>query len=156
MNNYYSSLINLANKIIINQQKNEENEGIVIFFGNFSKAINFKKLKVSDILEANVGGGTNFLNAFIEAEKYIYDKNKFFNKRILFLTDGKADSSRLEPICQKMKKENFKINIVGFGLNSKFDHLKKFASDNSYYTSQNFKEVEKYCVNVFAAEENNL
>lgn len=101
------------------------------------------------------------------------------------MTDGLneiIDDLQLHPIIEKMKKENFKINIVGFENSRKstyyfnnyeqlknidsedyfsidnvkketsFDHLRKFASENCFFTSKNFKEVEEFCKNVFAAE----
>ena len=144
----------MANNIIQKQQVNPE-KGVVIFFGTYSKEMingKYRLLKIGDISLAHVGTGTDFYNAFVEAKKYILNKNNFQNKRILFLTDGGADSSRLQPICDEMIKENFLINIVGFGINSRFEHLRKFASQNCFFTSTNFKEVETFCKNVFAAE----
>ena len=88
---YYQSLINMANNIIKKQQVNQENEGVVIFFGSNAKAtINgkYRLLNTGDINLAGVGRGTNFYCAFQEAKKYIYNKSNFSNKRILFLTDG--------------------------------------------------------------------
>ena len=136
-----------------------------------------KLIVVFDIKTSNVGRGTDFLHAFKEAEKYIYNKNSFTKKRILFLTDGLCDSSQLQPICDKMIKENFEINIVGFENQNRlyfpnnkvysrilnkysnpikeeksFEHLRKFASKNCFYTSNNFKDIEQYCENIFAAE----
>ena len=151
----YQSLINLANNIIQKQQVNPENEGVVIFFGDSAKAMingKYRLLNIGDIFLAHVGTGTNFYNAFIEAKKYILNKSHFQNKRILFLTDGKDSSSSLQSICDEMIKENFLINIVGFGNNIRFEHLRKFASQNCFFTSTNFKEVETFCKNVFAAE----
>lgn len=140
MKGYYNSLISMANNIIQKQQVNKENEGVVIFFGNNAKAMingKYRLLNINDIGLASVGGGTNFYIAFQEAVKYIHNKNKFSNKRILFLTDGKANSSRLQPFCDEMIKEKFVINIVGFGKESKFEHLRKFASQNCFFTSSN-------------------
>ena len=39
-----------------------------------------------------------------------------------------------------------------FGNQNDFEHLRKFASQNCFFTSTNFKEVETFCKNVFAAE----
>lgn len=56
-----------------------------------------------------------------------------------------------------MIQENFQINIVGFNNNSgnnsstTFEHLRKFASPNCFFTPNNFKEVEEICKNIFAA-----
>ena len=152
---YYQSLIDMANKIIKKQQENQENEGVVIFFGSYAKAMingKYRLLNIKDINLAGVGGDTDFYNAFQEAKNYIYNKNNFPNKRILFLTDGIADSSKLKPICDEMIKEKFLINIVGFGDICYFEHLRKFASQNCFYTSTNFKEIETFCQNIFAAE----
>ena len=135
--------------------KNNENKGVVILFGNYAKAIingQYRLLDLDDIGKANVGGGTNFYEAFKEAEKYIKNKNNFTNKRILFLTDGISSSDQLKPICDKMTQENFQINIVGFGNNNTFEHLRKFSTPNCFFTSNNFKEIETICQNIFAAE----
>ena len=168
MNHYYQRLINMANEIITNQIKNKENKGTVILFGTNAKAIikeNYRLLSLNDIKIANVGENTDFYKAFKEAEKFIYNKNGFSDKRILFLTDGISDSSNLQPICDNMVREKFQINIVGFDnsninniyrrlikLDSSFEHLKKFASPNCFFTSNSFKEVENLCQNIFAAE----
>ena len=168
MRKYYDSLINMTNNIIEKQKNNEENEGVIIFFGTKAKTIingKYRLLDMNEIELSHVGLHTNFLAAFKEAEKFIYNKNNFKNKRILFLTDGKDDSSQLEPICNKMKKERFIINIVGFENynsslevndiiqeKSSFEHLRKFASENCFFTSKNFKEVKELCQNIFSAE----
>ena len=168
MNHYYKRLINMANEIITNQMKNKENKGTVILFGTNAKAVikeNYRLLSLNDIEIANVGENTDFYKAFKEAEKFIYNKNGFSDKRILFLTDGISDSSKLQPICDNMVREKFQINIVGFDnsdinniyrrlikLDSSFEHLKKFASPNCFFTSNSFKEVENLCQNIFAAE----
>lgn len=155
MNKHYSNLIAMANRIIINQQNNDENEGVIILFGSFAKAIvngKYRLLKIEDIGLSKVGGNTNFYNAFQVAKNHIYNKNNFIRKRILFLTDGIADSSLLGPIVNEMKNQNFTLNIVGFGDSQKFEHLRKFASNNGFYTSTNFKDVEIFCQKVFAAE----
>ena len=159
---YYTQLFEMANEIITNQMKNKDNRGTVILFGNKAKAVieeNYRLLSLNDIKIANVGTNTDFYNAFKEAEKYIYNKNGFYYKRILFLTDGISDSSRLQPICDKMLGEDFQINIVGFDNSKKinknepsFEHLKKFASPNCFFTSKNFKEIDDICQNIFAAE----
>ena len=162
MKKFYSSLFNLANRIIENQMKNDENEGVIILFGSYAKAIvngKYRLLDLIDIENAKVGGGTDFYRAFQEAEKYIYNRNNFQKKRILFLTDGEASSSQLQPICDKMINENFQINIIGFNNNNNnksstttFEHLRKFASPKCFFTSDNFEEIEEICINIFAAE----
>ena len=155
MRENYNSLINMANNIIKKQQMNLENEGVVILFGTFAKAIingKYRLLNVEDINLARVLGGTNFYNAFSEARKYIHNKNNFTNKRILFLTDGHADTSRLQSFCNEMINEKFIINIVGFGSGHYFENLKQFASPNCFFSSTNFKEVEIFCQNAFAAD----
>lgn len=118
MDNKYKELFNPTNKIISKLMKNKENEGAIILFGDYAKAIidgKYRLLNLEDIHIANVSDGTDFYNAFKEEETYINNKNKFMNKRILFLTDGIANSSKLKPICDRMIQENFQINIVGFG-----------------------------------------
>ena len=155
MRKIYGALFNLANKIISKQMINKENEGVVILFGDYAKAIingQYRLLTLADIQIANVGDRTDFYKAFKEAEKYINNKNKFMNKRVLFLTDGFSSSSQLKPICNKMTQENFQINIVGFGDRSSFEHLRQFSSPKCFFTSQNFKEIETICQNIFAAE----
>ena len=155
MKKNYNNLINMVNKIIKKQMRSKENEGVVILFGTNAKTIidgKYRLLTEEDIKLSKVGGGTDFLKAFQEAEKYIKDKSSFSTKRILFLTDGKSDSSQLKPICDKMIDENFNLNIVGFGSKSYFEHLREFASENRFFTSSNFHEVEVICQNIFAAE----
>ena len=172
MERYYSSLINMANNIILQQQKNEENKGVIIFFGTTAKTIvngKYRLLNINDIKLSNVGVGTNFYLAFKEAEKYIYNKIHFSNKRILFLTDGLSDSSEISQICHRMKKNKFIINIIGFDNyqnnifrffrqmknkeeESSFEHLRKYASENCFFTSKNFNDVVEFCQKVFAAE----
>ena len=173
MKYYYNSLIDMANNIIENQMKNKENEGVIIFFGDKAKTIINGKYRILDIKEiktSEVGGGTDFLAAFEEAEKYIYNKDNFTNKRILFLTDGVSNSSGLLPICKRMEKENFKINIIGFENQqpfifsryfdtsknnespiSSFEHLREFASKDCFFTSKDFKEVKEYCQQILAS-----
>ena len=155
MSGRYNDLFKMANEIITNQMINKENEGVVILFGSRAKAIingKYRLIDTKEISDSNVGGGTDFYQAFIEAEKYIYNKNKFINKRILFLTDGQSSSSQLRPICNKMISENFKINIVGFGNSKCFERLRQFSSPNCFYTSKNFQEIQTICINIFAAE----
>lgn len=71
--------------------KNYENEVVVILFGANANAIvngKYRLLNLNDINKSNVDTwDTNFYKALIEAEKYIYNRNKFQNKSILFLTD---------------------------------------------------------------------
>ena len=112
----------------------------------------YRLLNTGDIKSAKVGGSTDFYKAFQEAQKFIYNKNSFIKKRVLFLTDGISSSSQLGSIVSEMKNQKFSINIVGFGNSEKFEHLRIFASDNCFYTSTNFKDVETFCQNVFAAE----
>ena len=172
MKKYYDSLFDMANKIIKKQMINKENKGVIILFGDKARAIvvgNYRLLKIEDIDNARVGSQTNFYNAFKEAEKFIKNKNEFIHKRILFLTDGIADSSQLQDICDKMVQEKFQINIVGFenkhnesfqfiklysskNKGSTFEHLRKFASPNCFYTSESFEDIKKICQNIFAAE----
>ena len=153
MSGYYKNLFDMANDIITKQMKNKENEGVVILFASYAKAIingQYRLLDLSDKDKAGVGSGTNFYKAFTEAEKYIKNKDNFVKKRILFLTDGYSDISQLKPICNRMIQENFQINIVGFG--SGFDRLKQFASEGCFYTSKNFEEIESICQKIFASE----
>ena len=180
MERYYYSLIKMANNIIQEQQKNEENKGAIIFFGTTAKTIvngKYRLLNINDIKLSNVGAGTNFYLAFKEAEKaykeaekYIFNRFHFSKKRILFLTDGLCDSSEIRPICDSMKRRKFIINIVGFEnyhdfgffrffgnrkykvVESSFEHLRKYASENCFFTSENFNDVTEFCQKVFAAE----
>lgn len=95
---YFQGLIDMANGIIPKQMNNKENEGVIILFVNYEKAtINgkYKPLNINDIYDAKAGRLTSFYNSFKEAEKYINNKNKFMNKRILILTDRIDNSSRL-------------------------------------------------------------
>ena len=166
MRNYYKRLFDITNKVIKKQMKNEENKGVVILFGSYAKAVingTYRLLEYDkDIIELhNIASGTNFFKAFTEAEKYIYNRKNFMKKRILFLTDGISDSDKLRPICDRMIKENFQINIIGFDNRnysdnktnvSSFQHLKEFASENCFFTCNNFKEVEIKINDICAAE----
>ena len=160
MKDYYKDLFKMANKIITNQMKNKENEGVVIIFRSEAKAIIEGKLRLidpeKDVNPTKIPDGTNFFNAFNEAKKYIYDKDNYSYKRILFLTDGKDKNSQIQPIVKEMIKEKFQINIIGFQSDEKesinFEHLKQYASKNCFYTSKTFNEVEKICKFIFAAE----
>ena len=87
MAKYYDSLIDTANDIIQKQQKNEENEGAIIFFGSKAKTIingEYRLLNKDDIISSKVSIGTDFVLAFQEAEKYIYNKNDFEKKGFYF------------------------------------------------------------------------
>ena len=182
MRNYYKRLFDITNEIIKKQMENEENEGVVILFGDYAKTVINGKYRLleydKDIINLpGIFGGTNFFKAFTEAEKYICNKKKFLKKRILFLTDGKSDSSKLKPISDRMVKESFQINIIGFENNydyfgenksassfeknkktkkktsvSSFEHLREFASENCFFTSNNFKEIEIIIKDIYAAE----
>ena len=160
MKKYYQSLCDMANQILEKQMKNEENEGVVILFRKEAKAVITGKFRLlnleKDIYCAGLPDGTNFFNAFSKAKEFIYNKKYFDYKRILFLTDGKDFNSKLKTICDEMIKENFQINIIGFKNAGKdminFEHLKEFASENCFFTSNNFKEIEIICKNIFAAE----
>ena len=160
MKKYYKPLCEMANEIIKNLNKNNENEGVIILFGKEAKTVMNGKLELLDFDKykdlPNITNGTNFLNAFKEAKKHIYNKDKFNYKRILFLTDGKDYNSNIKIICQEMVKEDFEINIIGFKSNDKdkanFEHLRQYASKDRFFTSNSFKEVENYCINIFAAE----
>ena len=50
MNYYYEDLINMANKIIQNQMKNDKNEGVVILFGTSAKAIINGKYRILELI----------------------------------------------------------------------------------------------------------
>lgn len=155
MDGYYNSLINMANNIIQNMQVNKENEGVVIFFRSYAKAMingKYRLLNLNDIGLARVGTETNFYIAFQESVKYIHNKNKFSNKRILFLINGGADSSQLQQFCDEMIKEKFVINIVGLKEGRYFVHLRRFVSQNCFFTIVNFKEIEVFGQNIFSAE----
>ena len=153
MDIYYNSLIDLANEIINNQKKNPKNEGVVIFFAtNAQTIINkyYRTLKMSDIEESYVGGGTNFIRGFEEAAKYLeYGKN-FESRKVLFLTDGIDDKYyKIRSICKKMKNLNYTINIIGFGDDSLFQNLREFASKDCFNTRNLFEEVKEVCIKAF-------
>ncbi|OUM69791.1 hypothetical protein PIROE2DRAFT_57210 [Piromyces sp. E2] len=156
MEGYYQSLINMANTIINNQLKNPNNKGTVILFGNTAKAVvngNYRTLTTNDIKIANVGGGTDFYNAFHEATKYIRPSGNYDDKRLLFLTDGKCNLSGLSLLCDQISSEGFSIHILGFGNELTFSKLKPFVRRNgTFQAHKNFNDIITSAVNIFAAE----
>jgi len=156
MNTYYNSLINMANTIINNQMKNSRNKGTIIFFGNLAKTIvngSYRTLKVNDIYDSNVGGGTNFYKAFMKAIEYIYPLNNYDDKRLLFLTDGKCEVGGLSSLCDQISNAGFSIHILGFGLESTFNILKPFVRRNgTFQVYNNFKDITTSAIKIFAAD----
>ena len=154
MENFYQDLIDMANKIIDNQMNNPKNQGIVIFFASTAKTIidkKYRKLYVSDIKNADVGGDTSFIKGFEEANKYLNYGYNFDSKRVLFLTDGEDDSyNRIDYICKKMKNSGYIINIIGFGRSSTFQNLKEYASEGCFDTGIEFEQVKEICIQAFA------
>ena len=160
MRNEYNSLVEMTNNIIKSQKEKEDNEGIIIFFSTNSKTIRKGKysqlynnqLNINELTHNNLGGGTNFLSGFEEATKYIYPKEEFISKRVIFLTDG-MDSNFMdvENICKEMRYNNFKLIFLGFdkGSNNGFKNLEKLPHD---YMSVNksFKEIEDIIYKQFA------
>ena len=155
MENYYNSLIDLANQIIDNQKKNPKNEGVVIFFFIYASTVISKynrTLKREDIYNSNVGKGTNFLKGFIEAEKYLEKGRNFDSRRVLFLTDGEdSEYYEIRSICDRMKNLGYKINIIGFGNDSLFENLREFASKGCFNTKNIFEEVKEICIKAFSS-----
>ncbi|ORX61262.1 hypothetical protein BCR36DRAFT_408210 [Piromyces finnis] len=156
MNNYYDSLISMANSIINNQMKNINNHGTIILFGDRAKAIikdNYKLLIRNDISNANVGGGTNFYLAFSEAIKYINPSGVYDDKRLLFLTDGECNVNGLNQLCDQISNAGFSIHILGFGSEQTFNHLKPFIRRNgTFQVYSNFKDIASSAAKIFAAE----
>lgn len=77
MNSYYSDLIDMANKIITNQMKNQNNE---YFLQLMQKTIinkTYKYLSTYDINNSHVGKGTKFIKGFEEASYYLEYCKKF-------------------------------------------------------------------------------
>ena len=72
-------------------------------------------------------------------------ENKKNNKIFSLFTLSKINNSIVHPYSQYK-------NIPVIKRESSFEHLKKFASPNCFYTSENFEEVEIICQNIFAAE----
>ena len=155
MENYYNSLIDLANQIIDNQKKNPKNEGVVIFFATNASTVISKynrTLKLEDIYNSNVGKGTKFLKGFIEAEKYLEKGRNFDSRRVLFLTDGEdSEYYKIRSICDRMKNLGYKINIIGFGNDSIFENLREFASKGCFNTKNIFEEVKEICIKAFSS-----
>ena len=148
MNSYYQELIDMTNKIIEGQMKNSNNQGTVIFFGNSAKAVIQNKyhfLKIDDIRNASVGGGTNFLSAFDKASEFIEQGKNFDEKRVLFLTDGDDSGySAIKGICENMKNNDYKLHIIGFKNRGTIESMRSYASENCFVTKNDFKEVEEY------------
>ena len=153
MTNYYLDLINMTNQIIkLQKEKKEpnENEGVIILFGDNAneirkgKFINIKDLELNDIYNANVGGGTNFYNAFNKAQKYLNIDEKFTSRKVLFLTDGQ-DTSDITDLCKNIKECGFKISFFGLGNTYKFNNLEKFKP-NYLLISNNFEKIKHYII----------
>ena len=133
MSHYYKRLFDITNEIIQKQMENEENEGVVILFGDYAKAVINGKYRLleydKDIIDLPaIGRATNFFKAFTEAEKYIYNQNRFENDEDYF--GNKISNSIFKSL------HGNKTSI------SSFEHLKEFASENCFFTCNNFKEVE--------------
>ena len=173
--NLYEPLIELANDIIKNQKDSEENEGAIIFFASSAKVVKEGKykdlyneaksedpnnegkvLKIKDIYDSKVGGGTNFLNGFELAEEKIKNlKKEFIMKRILFLTDGEdndfeGNKNEINKICEFMKSKNFLLQYICFNSEDGYNQLKELIHD--YITNKNiFDEVKNDIMKQFAA-----
>ena len=154
MNNYYLDLIDMTNQIInLQKEKKEpnENEGVIILFGTEAniirngKFINIKDLELNDIYNANVGGGTNFYNAFNKAQKYLNIDEKFTSRKVLFLTDGEDNISDITDLCKKIKDCGFKISFFGLGNTYMFNNLEKYKP-NYLLISNNFEKIKHYII----------
>ena len=145
----YEELVNMTNKIISN--KKELNEaGTIILFGSNAKKIrdgnfiDFEDITRKEISNSNVGGGTNFKNAFDEGCKYLKGGDDFVSKKILFLTDGNDDSD-ISKNCIEMMERGFKIYFIGLGNSFEFKKLEKFPH-NYMLISNKFEEIKEYII----------
>jgi len=160
MRNKYNSLVEMTNNIIKSQKEKEDNEGVIIFFSDSSKTVREGKysqlynqlLDIKELEQNGLGGGTNFLSGFKEAERHIYGKEEFISKRVIFLTDGECSQyEKIKEICHKMHNNNFKLIFLGFdqNLNTRFHQLKNLPHD--YMTiNKTFKEIEDIIYKQFA------
>ena len=131
MKTRYESLVKMVNSILERQKDKEENEIVIIIFGEDAKKLNeennFKKLyesnkweiKTSDFNQIETGD-TKYYAAFEEAYKYRNPNKEFILRRILFFTDGQnfdglEEKIKLGKICEEMKELNYKIHFFGFG-----------------------------------------
>ena len=151
MQSYYFDLIDMTNQIINIQKDKKEpnlNEGAIILFGSEAKLIrkgkfiDEKNLELNDIYDANVGGNTNFYNAFNEAKNYLKIDEKFTSRKVIFLTDGEDPHSDIALLCKDIKESGFKIYFIGLGNTYSFNNLEKFHP-NYMLISNNFNEIKQ-------------
>ncbi len=154
MEDKYQELIEMANNIIENQNKNPENKGTIIFFGSEAHLISsgeLRNLSLSDISNTVDSRGTNFDKPFSLALQYINNKENFKKKRLLFLTDGIASSYFLPKKCDIISKAGFSIYILGFGNSSSFEHLRKLIrGEGTFQSHENFQDIVSSAVKIFA------
>ena len=99
---------------------------------------------------------------FINAVRHIIPLKKLSDSDTITNMDEKKRAPRNrtislsgEDIKSLKKRIILRINNIYrrlIKLDSSFEHLKKFASPNCFFTSNSFKEVENLCQNIFAAE----
>ena len=115
-NNDFNLHVKVVNYLGSFITQNKEYIDLIIYFS--TKALNIfvpnnsNNVTLNDIHKANVGGGTNFYNAFDEAQKYLDIGEKFTSRKVLFLTDGQ-DTSDITDLCKNIKECGFKISFFG-------------------------------------------
>ena len=153
MINKYKELVNMANIIIENQMENPENKGTIIFFGSDAHLIttDYKILTLSDVTGVVDDGGTDFDKPFSLAVEYINISGNFQKKRLLFLTDGKANSNNLPSKCDLIANAGFSIYILGFGDSSNFMHLEGLKrGEGTFQSYKDFNDVSSAAIEIFA------
>ena len=167
MKSYYNTLIDQVNSILERQKDREEDEIIIIFFGEDAKLINklnYKilneneewRLKTDDINKINTGN-TKYCNAFMEAMKFKEPSKEFILKRLLFFTDGENfdslyEKQKLKEICINLKEWNYKLYFFGFGEKENFESLKDYEHDDIYIEEDknNFEKIMESISRQFA------
>jgi len=160
-------LINLVNSILEDQKDKEENEIIIIFFGDNAKLIrklSYKdlneneewKLTREDINQINTGN-TKYCNAFKKAMEYKEPSKEYILKRLLFFTDGGNydgcdEIQKLKEICIDLKEWNYKLYFFGFGDKNNFTSLEGYEPDSLYIEEDrnNFESIMESISRLFA------
>lgn len=167
MKKYYGELINQVNSILEGQKEREENEIVIIFFGEnaeIKKNLSYKelnennewKLTINDITNIKTGD-TKYCNAFMKAMEFKEPSKEFILKRLLFFTDGRNNDSEnekqeLKKICKELKELNYKLHFFGFGNKDYFKSLNDYEPDYIYVEEDkdNFENIMKSISKQFA------
>ena len=125
-----------------------------IFFGSDAHLIttDYKILTLSDVTDVVDSRGTDFDKPFSLALQYIDNRENFNYKRLLFLTDGEADSSNLPSKCDIIAKAGFSIYILGFGDSYSFKQLECLTrGEGTFQSYKKFDEISSAAKKKFSA-----